>query len=86
MKIHRLELYDEISVVIRLDPAYRPWRIVLARVQARGEHLVCRLTNDMAARRMRMFKWEDEGKTWCRGWDGPAVDALKTVIALSEAV
>lgn len=29
--------------------------------------------------------WEDEGKTWCRGWSGPAVDALKTVLVLSEA-
>lgn len=26
----------------------------------------------------------DEGRTWCRGWEGPQVDALKTVAALSQ--
>ena len=26
---------------------------------------------------------EHEGQTWVRGWEGPAVEALKTVVALS---
>lgn len=26
----------------------------------------------------------EEGRVWCRGWDGPAVDALKTVVALDD--
>ena len=25
-----------------------------------------------------------EGVTWCRGWKGPAVDALKAVVALVQ--
>lgn len=85
VKINGLELYDEISVVIRLDPVQDPWRIVRARVEARGAHLVCRLTDGVAQRRTRMFKWTDEGRTWCRGWCGPAVDALKTVNTLTKS-
>lgn len=26
---------------------------------------------------------ENEGRTWCRGWDGEAADALRAVLALS---
>lgn len=32
--------------------------------------------------RTSVFLYADEGITWCYGWEGPAVDALRVVTAL----
>lgn len=34
---------------------------------------------------MMTFRFKDEGLTWCMGWKGRAVDALKVAVALESS-
>lgn len=56
-------------VLVRSKVVHATKRIVLVRSGSSGP--------------VEKLQAEEEGRVWCRGWDGSAVDALKTVLALS---
>lgn len=61
--------------------------VVPVRAIAVGEHAFQRIhgsaeTLNAAAQNIGFLRPDREGTLWCRGWDGPAVNALMTVNAL----
>ena len=97
MKIHDLNLGDAVTIVApgptsfteRTGETKKYVSFLRAFVWSRGENLLV-LVNKKDAEKSKpaVFetrKWDDEGRTWCRGWSGPTVDALKTVNALLES-
>lgn len=50
--------------------------------EAHGEAISCIIRDGVGVE--RFVRREDEGVTWCRGWEGEAADALRAAAALGS--
>jgi hypothetical protein len=78
-------------VTHRFASALSPERVtIVARAKvfsltSNGAALICQFVDSLAGSEFtRIFSLDDEGKTWARGWNTKAANALRTVTALSS--